>query len=109
MSTIRVPPNEVRSTTMPCGSARMSPIERRIGPERMAAERLERCIGLRRRDDRQELAFVGDVERIDAEQVAGPGDGRIDRQRSLVEHDRQSGVASELVADGSDATACRIS
>ena len=39
MSTIRVPPNEVRSTTMPCGSSRMSPMSVASAPSRWPRRR----------------------------------------------------------------------
>ncbi len=42
MSTIRVPPNVVRSTTMPSGSAAISPIDGRRSPERVRAHRRQR-------------------------------------------------------------------
>ncbi len=40
-------------------------------PERMGAHRGEQAIGVVRRADRDELAFVGDVERIESEELAG--------------------------------------
>ncbi len=76
MSTIRVPPMGVRSTTNPGGSLRISPIRaasRPSGWDRRAARADVDLIG---RDDGHEFAFVGDVERVYAEQLARGADRR---------------------------------
>ena len=91
MSTMRVPPNEVSRTTMPSRLGRdlADPVARApSGWARRAASAASASSG---GDDGDHLALVGDVERIDAEQVAGPVDGRVDRQQRLVEHDGQVG------------------
>ena len=75
MSTIRVPPNVVRRTTMPSGSAAISPITAAACPPGLARSGRDGKIGLVGCDDGDELAFVGDVEGIDAEEVAGADDG----------------------------------
>ena len=74
----------------------------------MAAQRLEGGVGLLGGNDRQELAFVGDVQRIDSEQVAGPGDRGIDGQGGLVQDHGEAGVVGELVADRPDAAPGRV-
>ena len=68
---MRVPPNAVRSTTMPSGSAAISPMTDGRRAERVGAQRGERGVGLVGRHDGDDLALVGDVQRVDAEQVAG--------------------------------------
>ena len=108
MSTIRVPPKLVRSTTMPSGSAAISPTAAAAAPDGCGAHRRQRGVGLVGGDDRDDLALVGDVQRVDAEEVARAEHGRGDREARLVEHDGQVGVAGELVADRADATTGRV-
>ena len=64
--------------------------------------------GLVGRDDGDELALVGHVERVDAQQVARAGNGGLHRKQCLVEHDGKVGVARKLVGNGTNATARRI-
>ena len=85
MSTIRLPPNEVRSATMPCGSGDDLANHRRIGALRVRSHRGDRSVGFVGRNDRDELALVGDVQRIDAEHVARAEHLRLDREACLVE------------------------
>ena len=105
---MRVPPKVVQQHDDACGSATISPIARRVGAERMRPQRGERGVGLVRGDDRDELALVGDVQRVDAEQVARADHRGRDGQQRLVEHDAEVGVAGELVADRADAAAGRV-
>ena len=77
MSTMRVPPKVVSRTTIALGLGRdlrrcAAASARRVGPHRRAGRRRPR-----RGHDGDDLALVGDVERIDAEQVAGAGHGRV--------------------------------
>ena len=74
------------STTMPSGSAATSPMRVAPAPERVGPQGGQRGVGLLGRDHRDDLALVGDVERVDAEQVARAGHRRRDRQQRLVEH-----------------------
>jgi len=56
----------------------------------------------RRRHDCHEPAFAGDVERVDAENLAGARHDRPDRQRYLVKPDGDAGVASDTLAEGAE-------
>ena len=98
----------VRSTTMPSGSAAISPMTAAPAPSGWARIAASAGVDLVGRHDRDDLALVGDVQRVDAEQVAGAVDRRVDRQRRLVEHDGEAGVAGQLVADRADAAAGRV-
>ena len=70
MSTIRLPPNDVRSATIPGGCGTISPTTVASLPQRVGPQRGDGRVGLIGRHDRDELAFVGDVERVDTEHVA---------------------------------------
>ena len=90
MSTIRLPPKAVsRAATRPGGLGADLADERGLGAERMRRSRSSALVGRLRRDDRDELALVGDVERVDAEDLAGADDRGPERQRRLLEHDRE--------------------
>ena len=104
MSTMRVPPNVVRSTTMPSGSAAISPMRAASPPSGCARIAPQRGVGLVGRDDRDDLALVGHVAadrcRAGRTRRSPPGaTGSV----GLVEDDGQAGVARQLVADGADA------
>ena len=81
MSTMRVPPNAVTqhddARRLGADLADRAP---RRAPSGMGAQRGERGVGFVGGDDRDELALVGDVERVDAEQLARAGHRRPDRQ-----------------------------
>ena len=93
---------------MPCGFGHDLADPRRVGAERVRAHRRECGVGLVGGDDGDDLALVGDVERIDPQQVARADHGGCDRQRRLVEHDGQVGVARQLVAHGADPAPRRV-
>ena len=61
--------------------------DRRLGAERVRPQRGERVVGGLGGDDGDELALVRDVERVDAEDLAGADDRGPERQRRLVEED----------------------
>ena len=63
----------------------------------MRAERLEGCLAGLRCDYGEQLAFVGDVERIDAENLAGAGDRGPNGDRRLLDHDAAASGACKLV------------
>ena len=71
-------PAERASPRAPCPAGRSSP--RRSRPPRSqpgtAAQRGERVVGRLGRDEGDERALVGDVHRVDAEDLAGAGDRR---------------------------------
>ena len=77
MSTIRLPPNEVRSATMPCGSGTISPTTVASAPCGCWSQGGDCRVGFIGRDDRDELALVRDVQRVDAEHVARAEDLRL--------------------------------
>jgi hypothetical protein len=62
-----------------------------------APDRIERPIRGCIVDDRDQLAFVGDVERIQTEELAGAAHFLAHRHGVLVENDPESRVACELV------------
>ena len=87
MSTIRRPPNTVRIVTRP-GSPECDPSDDcRALPERMGAQRRERGVRLVRRHDHDDLALVGEIERVEAENLAECLDLFADRRRALVDLD----------------------
>ena len=86
---MREPPSAVSIRTMPSGSGATSPTRVGARAERSAVQAGERLVRRVGRDDRDELALVRDVERVDAEDLAGRGDGGAHRDGDLVEHDRQ--------------------
>ena len=79
----------VSSTTMPFGLGGDLADPRGAGAERVGAQRGERGIGLVGRDDRDDLALVGDVERVDA---------RAGRRRPLTAGSTGSSVSSSTTA-----------
>ena len=89
MSTMRVPPRAVSSSTSPAGSARTSPSEDGLPAEGVRTKRGERLVGRFGGHDRDQLALVRHVERIDPEDLAGGRDRGPDGQRALVEDDRE--------------------
>ena len=93
---------------MPSGSAAISPTRTAPAPSGSARSAVQGGVLLVGGDHRHELPLVRHVERVDAEQVARTGHGRVDGQRGLVEHDGQVGVAGELVRNGSEPTAGRV-
>ena len=80
-SITRLPPNAVSTSTMPGGSVLTSPISAASSPPGARAQRGERRVGRLGRDEGDELALVGDVHRVDAEQLRRARDRRVDRAR----------------------------
>jgi hypothetical protein len=48
--------------------------DRRVGSSGMRTQRLERHVGVLGCDERDQLALVGDVQRVDAQDLAGADD-----------------------------------
>ncbi len=96
-STIRPPPKAVRISTKWFGSSTARPMAEDCRAERMGPHGRDQPIGEFRRDDRHELAFVGDVERIEAEKLAGGGDFGAHRDRVLRDRKADAGLMRELV------------
>ena len=65
----------------------------------------ERCLGLLGGDNGDEGAFIGDVERIDAEHVTGATGHFTDCNGFVVKHDTKTGATGELVGDRAEAAA----
>ena len=68
---MRLPPNAVCICTKAMIVGHDLADHRRLPPERMGAHDGQQAIGVGRRADGDELALVGDIERIEAEQLAG--------------------------------------
>ncbi len=102
MSTIRSQPTIVRIVTMPGCSATTCADPRGLGALGQRTHRGQHRVGGRGRDDRDELALVGHVERVQAEQLARGPDRARDRDRRLVERPcpRWTPAAISLSADG---------
>ena len=73
-----------------------------------ATQRRERRVGVLGRDERDQPAFVGDVHRIDPEQLGGGGDDRRDRHARLVDQDRDARCPGKLVEHRGDAAPGRV-
>src|SRR5688572_2106924 len=54
-------------------------------------------LGVGSRDDRQQLALIGDVQRVQAKQLAHAAHGLADGDRGFVEHDTDARLLRELV------------
>ncbi len=94
---MRSPPTtERRVTTRGC-SATTVPMRAASRPSGCARIAASTRIGVLGRHDRDELAFVGDVERIEAEQLAGAAHLGLQRDRRLVERDAHAGGRRDLV------------
>ena len=105
---MRVPPKVVRSTTMPGGSAAISPM--RGGARRRAGAPAARPARRRPRRARRRRRPCPRWRRTAGRCRAGRRrrDRGVDRQAGLVEHHGQVGVAGQLVADGAHAATGRV-
>ena len=77
---MRVPPNEVRRTTTPSGSAWISPISVAAAPSGCARSAASAASASSAGHHGEQLALVGHVQGVDAEQVARAVHGGVDRQ-----------------------------
>ena len=105
MSTIRLPPYEVIPRTAPAGCSATSPMMHASSPPGVRSQRIESGVGGFGRDDREELAFVGDVQRIESQQLAGAAHGIAHRNLLFEKHDAQAAIASQFVQRGGDTAA----
>ncbi len=64
---------------------------------RMRAHRGKQCVGVFGGADRDQLAFIGDVERIEAEQFACRFDCRLHRNRGFIQMDADAGLMGDFV------------
>ena len=67
---MRSPPMRVFMTTTPACSVTARPITHRLTPKRLTLQHLHRTLALTRRHESQEAALVGDVERVETEDLA---------------------------------------
>ena len=72
------------------------------------AQRCQRGVRRLRRDEGDELALVGDVHRVDAEDLRGARDRRLHRDVALAHDHRHAGGARQLVEHRGDAAARRV-
>ena len=80
-------PKPVRADTMPGWSSTHSPMTAAPAPAGCARIAASTSSAVVRRHERQQLALVGDLERVETEERAGVGDHLGDRERALVERD----------------------
>src|SRR5207302_5536577 len=59
--------------------------DRRLAPQRVRAQRSKRAVCLLRRDRGHQPALAGDVERIEAQHLAGAAHFRLERHRAFVD------------------------
>ena len=104
-SSTRVPPISVFIRTMPGWSATTSPMMAASLAERMRAHLREDSFGHVGADDGEQLAFVGDVERIEAEHLAGAADGFAHGDGLLAQQHADVGALGDLVERGGRAAA----
>ena len=81
-SITRRPPKLVSTSTIPGGSVRTSPISAACSQPGTAAQRRERRVGRLGGDERDQLALVGDVHRVDPEDLGRPRHRRRHRHRA---------------------------
>ena len=111
-------PTSMSTTRVAAVAGDASTVPRRLAPHladhspplaaRRRAQRGQRRVRELRRDHRQELPFVGDVQRIETQQFAGAAHLVAHRHVVLVEDDAEPAVARQLVERGGDAAARRI-
>ena len=87
MSTTRRDPTKVLMVTRPGWSATTSPILTAPARLRSGAHRSQDRLGLLGGHERDQAALVGDVHRVEAEQLARGGDGRGHGHRGFVDLD----------------------
>jgi hypothetical protein len=77
--------------------------DRGLATSGRGAQNCQRVVGLPRRDHHEELAFVGDVQRIEPQQLAGAAHFIAHWDAILFERDAQATVAREFVQRRRDA------
>jgi hypothetical protein len=70
----------------------------------MRLQRGHRSVGRARVDNRHDASLAGDVERVDAQQLAGPADLRAHRDSVLLDHHGHSRSRGYFVEDRGDPT-----
>ena len=89
----------VRATTRPGCSATTVPMRAALARAR-GAHGLQHGFGVGLRHEGDQLALVGDVQRVEAQHLAGGLHGRLDRDLALVERDADLGRDRQLVEHG---------
>ena len=84
------------------------PDEAGVRSERMAAHGGEGCVGLGFGDESDHFALVGDVEGVEAEELAGSADGAGDGDGALMDFHANLGGAGHLIECGAKATASEV-
>ena len=107
-SMTRLPPNAVCTSTIPGGSVFTSPISTARSQPGTARSAVQRRLGRLGRDEGHELALVGHVHRVDAEDLRGAGHRRLHRDVALAHDHRHARGARQLVEHRGDAAARRV-
>ena len=105
ISIILVPPNWVCISTMRAGSSRISPMIAASSPpsiSRSAARAASAACG---RDHGQQFALVGDIDRIDAQDLAGALHDLANGHLLFPDRHAIAGVTRQLVQHGADSAA----
>ena len=108
MSTTRVPPMRVFMRTKPGWSSVTAPMIAAFSPKRMCLHGGENGVGIFRRDDGQELPFIGDVERVEPKDFAGAFDLFADRDLGFVKANADAGALRDFAQGAGDAAAGRV-
>ena len=107
-SMTRLPPNAVCTSTIPGGSVFTSPISTAPSQPGHRAQRRQRRVRRLGRHEGDELALVGHVHRVDAEDLRGAGHRRLHRHVALAHDHRHARGARQLVEHRGDAAARRV-
>src|SRR3989338_734299 len=78
------------------------------GAQRVGAQGRQERLGDVGGDDGDELAFVGDVERVQAQELAGAMDFFAHRDGGLLDADADAGLCGDFVQGGGQAAAGRV-
>ena len=97
MSTMRRPPKTVRIVTRPGSPRPNAADDRSAAPKRMRAHGGERGLRLVGRRDGDDLALVGEIERVEPQNLAERLDLFADRRRLFVDLDRHLRGLGDLV------------
>src|SRR5579863_8922294 len=68
-------------------------------------QRGKRLLGVIRADDREKLAFIGNVQRVKPKQLAGAANFVADRDQLFLQYDAQTAIAGSFVKRSSDTSA----
>ena len=94
--------------TVPAGCSLTSPIENRALAAGTTVQSRERSVGQIRSDHREELSFIGDVQRIQAQQLACAADFVAHRNPVFGEQNPETAIARQFIQRRRGAPARRI-